>query len=295
MDPLTRRRAAGASSIMLLMSPAAVFSVTAADAQVAGRVVAGDGTPAAGVTVRVVQTDTGVELPLFNPTGPTRMITETLAGADGRYSSPLPGAYVPGRETDADWIVSASKPAAAGHADVRVTHGEGRTIYHQRVTSATVAPALPPLVPPSRGAPCKVAFADGRVTDDQGCPATDGNLTVPAWEAFSRPSAGGGNTTTTLARVTSVTVELRTAIDVESVFVRNCHRDCLVEVSAGGSAWARPRTTPPTGTPIDGVAVPLGTGDRRPVGVIVAAAILLGAVGAGAAVLAVTRPRRPVT
>ena len=421
------------------------MSMAAADARVAGRVVAADGTPAVGVKVRVVQTDTGVGFPIFSPSGPTRVITETTAGADGRYSSPLPGAYIPGRETDTDWVVTASRPAAAGqvagptssfefevntavqeapdlpmwesapavsvdgfrasvvlpaappggttpyvflgsesvkgtsaafdvrvlepasgatsktpivaagraYADVRVAHREGRTIYHQTITSATVAPALPPLVPPSRGSPCKLAFADGRVEDARRCLATDGNLTVQVWEP--RRPAGDTATTTTIPGVTSVTVELITAVDVESVFVRACHLDCLVEVSADGSRWAQPQTVEtfraPTGDtsavahfaplagarwvrvslpggtvslteisawparppgspppspspspspsseqPLHGVAVPLGD-KGRPVGVLVAAAVLLGAAGAGVAVLAVSRVRRraPVT
>jgi hypothetical protein len=436
VDRLTRRYAGGMASMMLVLSPAAVF----ADARVAGRVVASDGTPAAGVKVRVVQTDTGVGFPLLNPTGPTRAITETVAGADGRYSSSLPEAYVRGSETDADWIVTASKPAAAGqasgstssfefevntavqeapdlplwdstpavsldgyrarvtvpgspprnttpyvflgqenvkgtsgafdvralepasgpppttpvvaagraYADVRVSHREGRTIYHQTITSPTVAPALPDLIPPSRGSPCKVTFADGRVIDARPCPATDGNLTVSVSDA--RPASGNArNTTTTLAGVTSVTVELITPVDVESVFVRDCHRDCLVEVSADGSVWAQPRNlevvelrvgdttavarfapvpgarsvrvsnpggtvalteispwparppgSPPASAsgapPSDGVAVPLDA-KERPVGVLVAAAFLLGVTGAGVAVVAVTRARRraPVT
>lgn len=427
---MTRRCAVGTSGFMLALSMAG------AEAQVTGRVVAADGKPAAGVKVRVVQTDTGIGFPLLDPTGPTRVITETTAGADGGYSSPLPGAYVPGRETDTDWVVSASKPAGGGqasgptssfefevntaaqqapdlplwestptvsvdgyrasivvpgaapggkapyvflgservkgtsaafdvralepasgaasktpivaagraYADVRVAHREGRTIYHQTITSATVGPALPDLIPPSRGSPCKITLADGRVTDAQPCSATDGNHTVAVWETPARPA---GNTTTTLARVTSVTVGFSTAIDVESVFVRDCPRECVVEVSADGSAWVGPRTmevvqlaggdtmavarfapipgarsvrvshpggalsltevsawparppgsppAPPSAAPpISGVAIPLGA-KQRPVGLLVAAAVLVGAVGAGAVMLAVVRRRRPVT
>lgn len=142
----------------------------------------------------------------------------------------------------------------------------------------------------------------------------------------------------------SVTVGFATAIDVESVFVRDCHRDCVVEVSADGSTWVGPRdmevvqlagadtmavarfapipgarsvrvshpggslslteisawparppgspsASPSAPPPISGVATPLGV-KQRPVGVLVAAAALLGAVSAGVVILAVARVRR---
>jgi hypothetical protein len=432
VDRLTPRRAIGRSSFILMLFPAAFLgdssSMAAADASVAGRVVAAGGTPAAGVNVRVVQTDTSsFQLPLFAPRGPTREITQTVAGADGRYSSRLPGAYVAGSETDADWIVSATKPAAAGqtagptssfefevntavqeapdlplwestprvsvdgyradiavppdlpsgpapfvylgdrwakgasasfdlrvlelaagakpdaptmvrgvaYADVTVAHRDGRTIYHQVITSpAVAAPALPPLVPPSRGSPCTVTFADGRTTDAQPCPATDGDLSASVSPSQPRTMSADGRTTTTLAGVRSVTVNLTAPVDVESVFVRNCS-ECTVEVSADGSTWARPRKVdtifqpridfiavarftrvpgarfvrvgqpetasftevsvwparpPGSPSPADEVAAPVPA-TARSTGVALVAAVLLGVVTAGTAVVA-RRARR---
>jgi hypothetical protein len=417
VDRLTSRHAIATCGLLVALTPA----VAAANARVVGRVVGADGKPAAGAKVRVTQTDTGIWIPLFAPTGPTRVVTDTVAGADGRYSSPLPDAYVAGTETDTDWIVSASKPAEPGqrsgpvsslefevntalqeapdlplwestptisldgyratvrlseqppqgdpyvflgpervkgtsasfdlrlqepasgttlreesiqargvaYADVRVGHREGRTIYHLALASPTVAPAtLPALVPPSRGSPCKLTSADGRVTDAQPCLATDGKFIA----AVSQPST---TSTTTAAGVTSVTVELVSPVDVESVFVRGCDGTCVVEVSADGATWARSTdvqvdrpnseiiavarfpTVPgaravrvsrpggtlsltelsawparPAGSPAPAASVaqpPDVRPEKIPVGAAVAAALLLGAVATGMVVVAATR------
>jgi hypothetical protein len=65
-----------------------------------------------------------------------------------------------------------TRVVSSGSADVTVRHRDGRTIYHQRVATATV-PFAGTLVPLSRAKPC-------RAPDDAlvGCPLTDGDLTT---------------------------------------------------------------------------------------------------------------------
>ena len=335
---IVRRAAFGGSSIALLFAPVAPATAgqtsTTRDARVVGKVVSADGAPEPGVSMNIVKTDTGV-FP-----GPSRTIDRLTTGRDGTYSGVLPGAYIEGRETDADWIVTASRPArgaqAAGPsssfelevntpvqeapdlplwdstplvsidgyrvgvsvpagpprgtnpqvvlgqlsepgtagafdlrafepgkgdgrastgltaggsaaADITVRHIHGRTIYHQRLRTPTVAVNEPSLVPFSRGAPCKVTATDGRVTAVQPCPATDGDLSS-SLRPPGQPTTNGparttsGETTTTVAQVASVTVELAAPGEVESVFLRQCDRSCVVEVSRDGSTWAKPRS-----------------------------------------------------
>jgi hypothetical protein len=85
---------------------------TTSDARLVGRVVTADGAPAPDVAMKIVKTDTGV-FP-----GPSRTIATMKTRADGSYSGSLPGAYVAGTETDADWIITASRPARRGEAEV---------------------------------------------------------------------------------------------------------------------------------------------------------------------------------
>ena len=336
---IVRRAAFGGSSIALFFAPVATVTAgqtsTTRDARVVGKVVTADGSPAPGVSMDIVKTDTGA-FP-----GPSRTVDRLTTRADGTYSGTLPGAYIAGTETDADWIITASRPARSGQsagatssfelevntavqeapdlplwdsapvlsvdgyrvgvsvpdapprgttprvvlgqvskpgtagefdlrafepgrgdgrattrltaggtsgADVTVRHREGRTIYHQSISTPTVAVNEPSLVPFSRGAPCKVVATDGRVTAAQPCPATDGDLSftvrppgqTPATAPGRTPSAG--ETTTTAPQVASVTVEFPAAGEVESVFVRACDRSCVVEVSGDGTTWAKARS-----------------------------------------------------
>lgn len=325
------QRVSLASSLVLLVAPSPIPASarqvsTTSDARVVGRVVTADGAPAPGVPMRIVKTDTGV-FP-----GPSRTIASLRTGGDGRYSGSLPGAYIVGTETDADWIITASRPAGRGetegatssfelevntavqeapdlplwestpavtidgyrvhvsvpggppagvdphvvlgpttangrsgefdlrsfepggdggrgamtaagvaHADITVGHREGRTIYHQRIRTPTVAVKEPPLVPPSRGAPCGMVLTDGSVIAADGCAATDGDFSATVRPAGSTTTTGPASTTPSPG-VASVTVELARATDVESVFVRRCDRTCTVEVSANGSSWVKPRS-----------------------------------------------------
>jgi hypothetical protein len=112
---------------------------------------------------------------------------------------------------------------AVAHADVRVRHANGRTIYHQDLLTATVA--LPPigLVPPSRRARCSMVDSAGAPVPQAGgggCPVTDGNRVSGVPEG---------------AR--SVVVELATMTDVADVFVVGCSQGCTVEASADGTTW----------------------------------------------------------
>ena len=338
---IVRRAAFGGSSIALLFAPVAPAAAgqtsTTSDARVVGKVVTADGSPAPGVSMSIVKTDTGI-FP-----GPSRTVDRFTAGADGGYSGVLPGAYIVGRETDADWIVNASRPARRGQVagatssfelevstavqeapdlpvweatpavsvdgylvdvsvpgappsgttpsvvlgplskpgtagefdlrafepgegtgragtqltagasaarDVTVRHREGRTIYHQSMRTPTVALDEPSLVPFSRGAPCKVTATDGRVTATQPCTATDGDLSSTVRVAGQAPAGApsAGQTTTTTPQVASVTVELSVASEVESIFVRQCDRSCVVELSGDGSSWARPRAVEADGS-----------------------------------------------
>jgi hypothetical protein len=119
--------------------------------------------------------------------------------------------------------------AATASANVTVRHAEGRTIYHQRVTSAAPTIPLSPqqLVPPSRGAACTHAFDSGRPAQDDRCAVTDGSFAT-------RPivPADDGRL------LTSVTVELGTPISLADVFVRGCDASCVVDASGDGTSWA---------------------------------------------------------
>ena len=113
---------------------------------------------------------------------------------------------------------------AVAHADVRVPHANGRTIYHQDLFTATVA--LPPvvLVPPSRGARCTMADSAGTPVPhdpESPCPMTDGNR-------VNRLPEG----------VSSVVVELPAMTEVADVFVIGCSQGCAVESSADGATWS---------------------------------------------------------
>ena len=118
MDLITgARRAFSASGVALLLSTPGVPHrqvEVGRDAEVVGRVVGLDGTPLADLPMTVILTDTGVTLPLIMPGRDTETVTDTTSAADGSYRVVLPSAYIPGEETDYDWIVKASRPARSG-------------------------------------------------------------------------------------------------------------------------------------------------------------------------------------
>ncbi|MEA2972307.1 MAG: hypothetical protein QOG82_765 [Actinomycetota bacterium] len=127
---------------------------------------------------------------------------------------------------------------ATAYADVRVPHANGRTIYHQAVSTGAVAlPALD-LVPPSRGAPCTMVTAAGSPPPEvsDGCTVTDGNRSnyVPAG-------------------VASLTVDLPSAVDVSAVFLAGARDGTTVEISGDGTSWSSLATN--VGTPASGVLV----------------------------------------
>ncbi len=112
---------------------------------------------------------------------------------------------------------------ATAYADVRVPHANGRTIYHQAVSTGAVAlPALD-LVPPSRGAPCTLVAVAGAPPPEagDGCTVTDGNRSnyVPAG-------------------VASLTVALPSAVDVSAVFLAGARDGSTVEISGDGTSWS---------------------------------------------------------
>lgn len=122
------------SLAIIVASPTAAG---AADALVVGRVVDADGAPVAA-SVQVVAADTGIDIPLVAPAGPSRVVQQGSTDAGGGYRAALPGAYVAGTETDTDWIVTASLPASGNQLQGPVSS------FEFEVNTATQeAPALP--------------------------------------------------------------------------------------------------------------------------------------------------------
>jgi hypothetical protein len=122
----------GASGAVLAFSTA-VGGGAAGDARVVGRVVREDGSPAAAVQVKVVRTSTGVTFFADKDVvdGPT---TDAAGGYDGK----LPDSYVPGSETDTDWVVTASVPPSRGE-----TEGPSSSFEFEVNTAVQEAPPLP--------------------------------------------------------------------------------------------------------------------------------------------------------
>ncbi|MFN2504921.1 MAG: hypothetical protein ABR540_11980 [Acidimicrobiales bacterium] len=88
-----------------------------------------NGDPAVGVPVNVVGIDhpgfAGILFALFSLglgcladssvcTGSQYDVADTTTDAGGRYRGVLPRSYVPGTETDTDWVVTATLPASEG-------------------------------------------------------------------------------------------------------------------------------------------------------------------------------------
>ena len=115
----------------------------------------------------------------------------------------------------------ATRLVSSGYADVTVRHDDGRTIYHQRVATATV-PYAGGLVPLSRAKPC--ASSTGALV---GCAYTDGDLL----------------TTTALVTDERVTVDLGAPAEVGLVVVRgvgsHLDDDLVLEASSDGTTWTR--------------------------------------------------------
>ncbi len=159
------------------------------------------------------------------PPAGTGETTVAITTTGGTISVPGSSATVDLRRLEAvDSDPGTAQPHgyATAYADVRVPHANGRTIYHQAVTTGVVA--LPPvdLTPPSRWAPCSIVTTDGTVTamPRERCAATDGRR------------SGFGATGTA-----SVTVELESPVEVADVFVVGCLDHCTVEASADGATW----------------------------------------------------------
>jgi hypothetical protein len=110
------------------------------DGSVRGEVIGGDGKPAAGRTVTVVRTDTGSPgdgalTALFtfglacvvdadSCSSAPRVVDSSVTDGSGTYEATLPGAYQPGYETDDDWVVTTTRPAAPGQRTAAVSSFE---------------------------------------------------------------------------------------------------------------------------------------------------------------------------
>ncbi len=174
------------------------------------------------------------------PPAGTGRPTVSVGTSGGTISVPGPSATVDLRRLEADHTDTKPSPPrgyATAYADVRVPHANGRTIYHQAVSTGIVALPAIDLTPPSRHAGCSILNTDGTVVSvapGQHCSVTDGN----------RSGVGSYGTA-------SVTVELESAVDVADVFVVGCLDECTVEASADGVAWTTLSTNwtdPDTGT-----------------------------------------------
>jgi hypothetical protein len=209
-----------------------------------------------------IQVEAAPPLPLWEAT-PSVSVDgwEATASVDGdpppgtaRPAVTLGGIATPGTTATVDLrlLESEGTPAAAAenlvayataYADVRVPHANGRTIYHQAISTGAVAVPVPHLVPPSRGAPCTMVMAAGSPAAEESdlCPVTDGSRSF-------LPSGA-----------TSVTVALASPVDVSAVFVAGAPEGTTVEVSGDGSSWSfltvDSGRTGPTGSFSAGVVV----------------------------------------
>lgn len=126
------------------------------DADLTGTVVHPDGSAAGGVPMTVTRLATTGEkvgdflTALFTGglacipdrgdlcTANDEVVDQPTTGADGSYATRLSRAYVAGYQTDADWLVAATGPAATGEAS-----GPSSSYEMEVNTAAPVAPALP--------------------------------------------------------------------------------------------------------------------------------------------------------
>ncbi|MEA2826214.1 MAG: hypothetical protein QOG43_653 [Actinomycetota bacterium] len=162
-----------------------------------------------------------------DPPAGTGRPTVSIATSGGTISSPAPTATVDLRRLESDRSTSQPSPPAgyaSAYADVRVPHANGRTIYHQVVSTGVVGLPAIDLTPPSRGAACTLAKTDGTVVSvprGQSCSATDGNRSGPVGSYGTE----------------SITVELDAPVEMVDVFVVGCLDECTVEASADGVSW----------------------------------------------------------
>ncbi|MDQ2650135.1 MAG: hypothetical protein M3Z03_11350 [Actinomycetota bacterium] len=156
-------------------------------------------------------------------------------------------------------------------ADVRVSHANGRTIYHQRTTTAIVPVDLS-LIPASRGAPCTARSAAGAdllpAAPEAGCPLTDGNMLSNVSGAITPTAPAQGDVTTTTARpvIAEATIDLLGPVEASLVVLRGVDPGPVVDLSLDGAAWTTVRTVAaPTiadGSRVSVAAPPAGTSAR---------------------------------
>ena len=162
-----------------------------------------------------------------DPPAGTGRPTVSIATSGGTMRMPAPTATVDLRRLESDRSVTKPSPPAGyatAYADVRVPHANGRTIYHQAVSTGVVGLPAIDLTPPSRGAACTMAKTDGTVVSvprGQNCSATDGNRSGPVGSYGTE----------------SITVELDAPVEMVDVFVVGCLDECTVEASGDGSSW----------------------------------------------------------
>lgn len=175
-----------------------------------------------------------------------------------------------------DGVGSSHGLAANGtaFADRRVPHANGRTIYHQRTTTAIVPIDLH-LVPSSRGAPCTARSTTGLDLlpggPEAGCPLTDGNLLSNVSGAVAAGTAapeGTGGTTATTARPTvgEATIDLLDPIEASLVVLRGVEPGPVVDLSLDGATWTTVRTVAATAIadgPRTSVAAPPASATAR--------------------------------
>jgi hypothetical protein len=156
----------------------------------------------------------------------------------------------------------------SGSADVRVNHANGRTIYHQRTTTA-VLPVELVTVPVSRGATCSAKAADEREvlpasTAAHPCPLTDGNFLTRVSGNLPAP-AGGDTTTTSLPpTITEATLDLLAPVDASLIVLRGMAPGPVVDLSVDGASWSTVRTAAPpnVGASMSVAVPPAGTQAR---------------------------------
>jgi hypothetical protein len=103
------------------------------DATLQGRILSADGRPLGGVSVSVVRTHTGfrvgrvleavatfglscVASPDDCPFRDEQVVDTAVTDGEGRYALTLPKAYLPGYETDDDWVASVGRPPTPAEA-----------------------------------------------------------------------------------------------------------------------------------------------------------------------------------
>ena len=147
-----------------------------------------------------------------------------------------------------------------------MNHANGRTIYHQRTTTA-ILPVNLVTVPISRGAECTARTATGEIRLSSAtpavCPLTDGDLTSNLTNAVS--AAAPTSTSTSLPPVvTEATLDLLTPVDASLIVLRGATAGPVIDLSMDGTTWTTVRTVaPPNGSqPMAVAAPPTGTQAR---------------------------------